>query len=228
MHHRFLAGFCALSALSGLAIPARADLVVDHSVGVKLLAGADIWTTPEGLADGDDGLGFRGNGGGMSYGALAYYDLRLIKLIGLEAGLNYQLGNMHRNVSVNGVDITEELEIKSLRLPLLAKLNVPLGLGRLWFGLGPEFTLSQSAEGHAEGGGQDPDYTIREVKPTFLTFGTGLVIDVPGVGLEIPVEFRGSKNLDQPGDYLDRAEGERLRAESSWVLRLGAGLGVSF
>lgn len=216
---------------------AMADLLLDSSAGVKVLGGADIWSTPSGIPGNYDGLGFAGSGGGFSYGALGYYELRLIKLLALEADLSYQHGVFYRNVTINDVaEYRETVTVDSWRLPILAKLTIPVGFGRVWAGLGPEFTISQSASGKVErtdGADDRVDFATREPKPTFATFGLGLVVEIPGTGLEIPVEFRGSKNLSQPSDWTDRVAGSsaasmNVRAESSWVLRLGAGLGYCF
>jgi hypothetical protein len=181
-------------------------------------------------------LGFRDTAGGFSYGGLAFYELRLIKFVGIEADLAYQRGSFHRKITYNNtIDVTETIDISSLRLPLLAKLNLPIAVGRFWLGAGPEFTLYQKSTPKIDPSvpGVTP-FTTRDVKPTFLTMGLGLTIDVPLVGLEIPLEFRASKNLSQPSEYLDRVGVDpslttwNVRAESSWVLRLGLGLGYRF
>lgn len=220
---------------------AMAASLTETTVGLKLLAGADLWSAPSGVPGGQQGLGFTGSAGGIGYGAMGYYDLRIIKLIGLEVDLAYQHGSFHRNVTENQTSqVTETVTTNDWRIPILAKLNIPLGLGRLWLGLGPEFTLSQSSSGKLEQTGGPPlgipsgAVTTRDVKPTFGTLGLGLVIELPVIGIEIPVEFRTSKNLSQPGDWADRVtvapdgSSESVRAESSWVLRLGAGLGYRF
>lgn len=220
-------GLCFLSH------PARAVGLIDHSAGLKLLAGADVWSTPANVpAFAQNGLLFVGNGGGFGYGLMPYYELRIIKLVGVEAGVNYEHGSFHRNVTLNSVDYTESVTLNSWRLPILAKLNIPLGLGRLWLGLGPEFTVSQSST--AKVTPAVANYATRDVKPTYFTGGLGLVIELPLTGIEIPVEFRASKNLSQPDNWSDRVTGDvaaqtvTVRAESSWVYRLGAGIGFQF
>lgn len=226
-----LALACTLFARNSHALP-----LVDSSAGLKLLAGADLWSAPSNVPSGYDGIGFVGTAGGFSYGALGYYELRIIKFIGLEADLAYQHGSFQRKISYPGGDITESVTMNSLRLPILAKLNVPLGLGRLWFGVGPEFTLYQSSSGSfdysATAPPLRPSISTRDVKPTFFTGGLGLVIEIPVIGIDIPLEFRASKNLSQPSNFTERVSlsGNQLdvRAESSWVLRLGAGVGYRF
>jgi len=209
---------------------AGAVSLIDHSAGLKLTAGADIWSTPTNVPIGfQNGAGFVGSAGGFGYGVMPYYELRIIKLVGVEADINYQHGSFHRNISLNSTDNTETITMNSWRLPILAKLNIPLGLGRLWFGLGPEFTLAQSSSEKSEGPNIQ-SYATKDVKPTFFTGGLGLVIELPLTGIEIPVEFRASKNLSQPSNYVDRVDTNppALHAESSWVYRLGVGLGVQF
>jgi hypothetical protein len=214
--------------------------LTDSSAGLKLLAGADTWSTPSAVPGGNQGLGFVGSAGGIGYGAMGYYELRIIKLIGVEADLAYEHGSFHRNVTYNQVyQITETVTTNDWRIPILAKLSIPLGLGRIWAGVGPEFTVSQSSSGKLEqtsgppGALQGVSITTHDVKPTFATFGLGLVIEMPVIGLEIPLEFRASKNMSQPSAFADRVTADQsgaysVRAESSWVFRLGAGLGYQF
>jgi hypothetical protein len=226
-----LALACTLFARNSQALP-----LVDSSAGLKLLAGADIWSAPSNVPPRYDGIGFVGTAGGFGYGALGYYELRIIKFIGLELDLAYQHGSFQRKISYPGFDVTESVTMNSLRLPILAKLNVPLGLGRLWLGVGPEFTLYQSSSGSLDHPAAlpppQPTISTRDVKPTFLTGGLGLVIEIPVIGIDIPLEFRASKNLSQPSGILERVTytptSEDVRAESSWVLRLGAGVGYRF
>ena len=177
--------------------------------------------------------GLDGSAGGFSYGALPYYELRIIKLVGLETGIDYEHGSFHRNDTINQVDTRETITINSWRLPLLAKLNIPLALGRIWVGLGPEFTLSQSSSGKFEVMPPTSTIATHDVKPTYLTGGLGLVIELPMTGIEIPIEFRASKDMSQPSDWAGRVTAQAggtysVRAESTWVYRLGAGIGFQF
>ncbi|HEY5957440.1 MAG TPA: hypothetical protein VIV60_12830 [Polyangiaceae bacterium] len=228
-------GFCVAVASVAATRNASALSLIESSAGVKLLAGADLWTKPSNIPGGYEGLGFAGTAGGVGYGVLGYYEIRIIKFIGAEADLEYQHGSFHRDVTYNNtLKITETVSTSSWRLPLLAKLNIPLGLGRLWLGAGPEFTIAQSSSSSLEGPANGTLKT-RDVKPTFFTGGLGLVIEVPAIGIDIPLEFRASKNLSQPANWMPDRVGvdttagtATVRAESSWVLRLGAGVGFRF
>lgn len=221
----------ASSAVVLLSVEAAfAVSLTDSSAGAKVLAGADVWSTPSNAPAEGGTLGFAGNAGGFSYGLAGYYELRIIKLIGLEADVAYQHGSFHRNVTLNGIKFTETLTINSWRLPILAKLNLPLPLGRAWFGLGPEFTIASSSSVETTGGVPVGAVTrTSDKKPTYGTLGLGLVFEIPATGIEVPIELRASKNLSQPDSWNDRFEADRaVKAESSWVYRLGVGLGYSF
>jgi hypothetical protein len=235
MNRYLLAGLGFAACLASRS--ALADGLTDHSAGLKLLAGADVWSTPSNIPAGYTGLGFAGNGGGFSYGVQPYYELRIIKLIGLETGLDYQHGSFHRNVTYNQVETRETITINSWRLPLLAKLTIPVGVGRFSVGLGPEFTLAQSSSSKLEvtsgAGAIQGTMSTRDVKPTYFMGALGFVIEIPGVGLEIPIELRAANNLSQPSAWTDRVTATsptsyQVRAESSWVYRLGVGIGYHF
>ena len=231
-------------SLGFLSQGAVAGKLVDHSAGLKLLVGADVWSTPSNVPPAfQNGFMFVGNAAGLSYGAMPYYEIRILKLLGAEAGLNYEVGSFHRNVTYNGglAEVKETIDIKALRFPLLAKLNIPFVLGRFWFGAGPEFTLTQSSSGKLEvtSGALlgTANVRTRDVKPTYLTGGLGIVIEIPLVGIEVPIEFRASKNMSQPDNWAERVTVNAptlndvtytVRAESSWAYRLGAGLGFQF
>jgi hypothetical protein len=223
---------------------AVAGKLIDHSAGLKLLLGADVWSTPSNVPPAlQNGPMFVGNAAGLSYGAMPYYEIRIIKLLGAEAGLNYEIGSFHRNVTYNGgmAEVKETVDVKALRFPLLAKLNIPFVLGRLWLGAGPEFTLTQSSSGKLEvtkgALAGTANVRTRDVKPTYLTGGLGMVIEIPLVGIEVPIELRISKNMSQPDNWAERVAFNMptatdltytVRAESSWAYRLGAGLGFQF
>lgn len=238
MKHVLIAPMAALSIL--VAQHAEAASLIDQSAGLKLFLGADVWNAPSNVPPVYSNFGLNGSAGGFGYGGAAYYELRLIKFVGIEADLAYQHGPFHRKNTINNsVEITNTITTNSLRLPLLAKLNIPIGLGRFWLGVGPEFTLYQSSSLKTEQTAGPPiaivgSATTRDVKPIFGTAGLGLVIEIPAVGIEVPIEFRASKNLSQPADFNDRitvdsaTNSGTVRAESSWVFRLGAGLGYQF
>lgn len=237
MNHTAFGGLALLGTIAWLG-SAQAGVLIDSSAGVKALAGADVWSNPSNVPEGRV-FGFAGSAAGLSYGALGYYELRLIKFVGLEVDLAYQHGSFHRKITYNQVaEFTETANVDGLRLPILAKLNIPMAIGRFWLGLGPEFTLYQSSSFKLEqtGGPTTPipgSTLTRNVKPIYGTLGVGIVLEIPLIDIDIPIELRASRNLTQPGDWAERVSYDSsatttLRAESSWVLRLGAGVGIRF
>jgi hypothetical protein len=234
---RLLSAACAALALLTIAAGASADLV-DKSAGLKLAGGGNLWTTPSGVPGGHNGLGFAGDGGGIGYGIGAYGELRVVKFLGLEVGVAYDNSSMWRNVTINGaVDTREKFTASNLRIPLLLKGILPLGLGRASIGIGPELIVPLSASASVEvisGPGQvGAEPVARTASSTMLTTDLGLVIAPPGP-IEIPIDLRVSKNLSQPDAWLDRVSGPvgaelyTVQAQSSWDFRLVAGVGVNF
>jgi hypothetical protein len=238
--------------LSGMSVTqaSKAELITDNTVGLKLLVGADYWSKPSNLP-GYQWPGFQASASGFGYGALAYYEFRLQKFFGIEAAVAYQHGSFHRNVTFTysyqtpppiseTVTVVETVSTNALRLPILAKAVIPLGITRTWLGVGPEFTLVQWSAANAaqmSGGTNVIEaglFTTRNPTPTFATFGLGLVFELPRSNLEISTEFRASKNLSQPSAWSNRvalvmdAVGYDIRAESSWVGRFGIGVGYRF
>jgi hypothetical protein len=138
------------------------------------------------------------------------------------------------------------VRFESLRVGALIKAVAPMPYGRVWLGLGPEFSFSPVAAGNIafSDGNRDVNADARTrdliststATPAFVAFGTGLVIHL-GDTLELPIELRALKNLDQPSDWDERVKlttvggtltGYQVRAESSWDFRLGLGLGARF
>lgn len=228
-----------------LANTARADMI-DKSVGIKAMAGGSLWTTPSERPGGDtyEGIGFAGNGGGFSYGAGLYAEVRFIKVLSLELDLIYDKSVLMRNVdysfpNVTGtVKVQEKIDITSWRIPILAKANLPTPFGRLFVLLGPEFVRGSSADPSLEvkdGNGSvsgDPLHA-KSANYTMLTGGLGLTIDLPP-SLEIPLELRASKNWSQSDKWEERVEFDQANqrftvdAQTSWDFRVCAGLGYQF
>jgi hypothetical protein len=228
------------AAIATLTVTAVASAgVVEGSAGLKLAVGGNLWTTPSGIPFNYNGLGFAGDGGGIGYGIGAYGELRVIKFLGLETGLAYDHSNIWRNVTINGVGETKEtFTMSSLRIPILLKGILPLGFGRASLGIGPEFIVPLSASASV-------DVTsgpiviqgaalAKTAGSTMITTDLGLVIEVPVVGIEIPIDFRFSKNLTQDDAWLQRVSADpvaqtyTVKAQSSWDFRLLAGVGMSF
>ena len=222
----------------------------ESSFGFKLLAGGNLWTSPNNLEPGYDALGFAGSAGGFGWGAALYYEARIVQYLGLELDLGYDHSQLQRDLKYNingvGFDVNESVTASGLRWGLLAKGIVPADFGRVWLGLGPEFVSASSVDGKVDVTAGDPtpqqrsdledsiDTTSKH--STMLTMAFGLVFELVS-DLEIPLELRAAKNLSQESDWKDRVDTKDVLADppkydvtvqSSWDFRLALGLGYRF
>jgi hypothetical protein len=209
----------------------------ESSVGAKLFLGGNIWTTPDDVPGGYDGLGFAAEGGGFGWGGALYYEARIVQHLGLELDLGYDTSTLLRNVTQNGFDTQEKVTHSGPRIGLLVKGIVPAPFGRLWAGLGPELMIASSADATLEVEGTEQSGAIEAEKKssTMLAFALGMVFHV-GDAIEIPVELRAAKNLTQESKWTDRVDipptgtGDpyTVTAQNSWDFRLGVGGGYRF
>lgn len=214
-----------------LSTGAEAAPLVEQSLGITATLGADVWSAPQNVPYGSNDLGLTGRAAGVDYGLMVYYQLRIYQYFGIEADLSRASGNFNRTDRNNTDSIRRWVSIVSWRLPLLASINIPIKLGRLWFGFGPEFLLAPSSSGSQLASGSDTTSTLptHAVAPTYVTGGLGIVLKDPSKRmLEFPIEFRVSANTSQPSNYAERMEGNSIRAESSMIYRLVAGIGFAF
>ena len=202
------------------------------------MAGGSLWTTPSDRPGNYEGLGFAGNGGGFSWGAGLYGEVRFIKILSLELDIVRDMSVLQRDVTYNqSTKVREKIELTSWRFPLLAKVNIPTPFGRLFALIGPEFVSVSSADPSlevTEGPGSVAGITFLTKKNnyTMLTAGLGLTIDI--ASFEIPVELRASKNMGQEDAWQARVKVDQrqqryeVEAETSWDFRLSAGFGCQF
>lgn len=214
------------------------DRIVEGSAGLKLLLGGSLWSTPENIPGGYEGIGFAGSAGGFAYGGAVYAEGRFFKYLGLELDVGYDDTTLKRKVTYNNtVDVHESVETSGMFFGLLIKGVVPAPFGRAWFGLGPEFKSAGSADGKLEGA-PFPDGFIqaKAESSTLLNLGLGMVIHA-GDLIEIPIELRAAKNLSQEADWDKRVKlntsgntvtSYEVTAQSSWDFRLGLGVGARF
>ncbi|MEB2311978.1 MAG: hypothetical protein OZ921_15135 [Sorangiineae bacterium] len=228
--------------------PSRELPPVEGSVGLRVLGGGNLFSTPGSVTPaGYEGLGFAGNGGGFGWGFGGYGELRFAGHLGLELGLLYDSSEIRRDVTYNRVvKVRERFTTSSVRLDLLVKGILPFPGGRVWAGLGPEFVLSSSADAKNEitegkqyvGNASDIEGLIRAdaKRPVLLALGLGMVIHA-GELIEIPIDARALDNLSQEDAWRDRValqmNGPNLAsytvsAENTWEFRLGIGIGARF
>lgn len=238
---RFAVSVALAIGVLGLAQTARAQEATptpksfESSVGAKLFLGGNLWSTPDDVPGGYDGLGFAGDGGGFGWGAALYYEARIVTHLGLELDLGYDSSTLLRNVTVSGVDTQEKVTHSGPRITFLVKGIVPAPFGRLWAGIGPEFMIASSADATLEVDGKEQSGVIEAEKKssTMLALALGMVFHV-GEAVEIPVDIRASKNMTQEAKWADRVEitgpsgPYTVTAQNSWDFRLGVGAGYRF
>jgi hypothetical protein len=136
--------------------------------------------------------------------------------------------------------VTERLKLSTIRLGFLFKGVLPVGFGRVWAGVGPEFVLSASndAENEVEQAILNQEQvenlvSVTEDGSTLLSMGLGMVFHA-GDLIEIPVQLVAARNLSDESAWLDRVALDlntmtyEVDGRSSWELRLGAGVGARF
>ncbi len=240
--HRLLLTLMAVGALASTLLwaeSASADLI-ETSAGVKVMAGASMWTTPSDrpMNGGKEyeGLGFAGNAGGFSYGSGLYFEARFIKFVGLELDVIYDKSTLKRNVDFNGgvAKVQEKIAMTNWRFPVLVKGNLPTPFGRLVAMAGVEHVHGSSADLSTEftkgQGTVETDLTAEENNYWMMVGGLGVTIDL--LMLEVPLELRASKNMGQESAFQDRVDfgpnTVTVDAQSSWDFRLSAGVGYRF
>lgn len=224
---------------------AKAGGPVEVTAGAKGFLGGNLFSTPSELPPGYDGIGFAGNAGGMGWGAGIYGEARFIKFVGLEIGLTYDSSTLLRNVDMNVsgtlLKVREQVDTKSLRIPILVKGILPVPFGRLAAFIGPELVRPSSVSASNEITNNDQAQMLTKISgiernSTMLTMGMGLTIELPAE-LELPIELRASKNMSQDAEWAKRVEtvmsGNAMQSyavagQNSWDFRLGVGLGYRF
>lgn len=204
------------------------------SAGLKLLAGGNLWSTPDNIRPpGYEGLGFAGSAGGLGFGAALYYEARFLTHLGLEFDVGYDSSTLLRNVTLNGVDTKESVTSSGPRVGLFLKGIANAPFGRLSAGIGPEFVVptSASAEFEVETGQSIDVIDVEKKSSTMLSFVLGMVIEA-GEKLEVPIDIKAAKNMTQESDWQDRVKitnnSYSVVAQSSWDFRIAAGLGYRF
>ena len=220
-----------------LAAPRSSEAgILDWSVGVKGAGGVEIWTSPTDVPFGIPPF-FHEERAGWSAGAGIYGELRILKFLAIEIDLLFihqVLMEDTTHYSARGSAKTEE-EVRwtTLRIPILVKGVLPLGIVRLWVGIGPEFTVTLDSSASIKlPKGVTTGYSLkaREVNDIYLTTALGIVISVGPIA--IPIELRFGYNLQKPDRYADlvSAAGTRvsIRAANSMEARLLVGVGYEF
>jgi hypothetical protein len=240
MSPRILAALVSSALLLALPGPAAAGELLDFSIGAKGGGGGDVWLTPESVpawAGSQDF--FTTTRGGWSYGGGVFAELRVLKYLGLEVDFLFFAHTIKQDTTrrVGGVAVleTEErFEWTSLRIPILVKGVLPLGMVRLWLGLGPEIAVPLTASASLDKAIQ-AEFHTRTGTDVYLATALGLVIEVGPIG--IPIDLRFSWNATQPRKYDDLVQVEldqnvvravTVRASNTVDARLLIGVAYEF
>lgn len=242
MSHRIVpAALAALCLCAFVApVPAAASGLLDHEVGIKGLVGYNHWSGPENTKAVYRGVysqdwGFDRARGGYGGGVGLYYQLRIIKFIGLELDLLAENNRLWEH-PLEGSDLKLTAETWSIRVPILVQGILPLPGVRIGIGLGPEFVIPVKQLAHVTGGTSLIDFKVNQSWTTLLTMELAFTV-VLYKGLVMPIDLRASKNLMQSSEWTDRVKftssglnltGMDVNAQNSWDFRLCLGLGYGF
>ena len=221
MRSTLLAAAVALS-LSLLVSPASGRAgILEWSAGVKAAGGVEIWTGPSGLPIWTAGFPlFDEDRAGWSAGVGIYGELRILKFLAVEIGFDYRYQRLMEDTSINAAKSEETVTWHTLRIPILVKGVLPLGMVRLWVGIGPEFAfgVGSSAELEMKRGFYvpTPKLKARDVNDIYLTTGLGVVVSIGPIA--IPIELRFGYNVTQPGGYGGRI-GDGLPTDATFTVR---------
>jgi hypothetical protein len=184
-----------------LPVTARADFLWDLRVGAKAAVTGNLWAAPDGaprISGADAGwqnaLFFVGGGGGLMV------ELHALKFLALEVDVLYEQNGFKE--SINGGVVTIYTRYTQVRLPILAKAVLPLGLVELSLGVGPEFTFGRSAWLDTSGLLASSGLGAATANDTFVDIDLGVCLNV--WKLAIPISLRTAINVTQPKDWQER------------------------
>ena len=236
-----------LVALMLLPCAARADFLWELRVGVKGALTGNLYYEPDNAPAGSelfwgDTQFYIGGGGGL------FVEVNFIKFVGLEVDFLYEANSLTFKEDISGFEYDYNTRFKQIRLPVLIKGTLPLGVVELSLGLGPEFVIGLDAgvdfEYHTRltaAQKQEFDailgalYDAEKSNGTFFDVDLGLNIKV--WKLVIPISLRVGINLDQPADYDGRVtlnfdgsefKNARVKAIESYHFVIMAGVGYVF
>lgn len=222
----------ALAILIVLLAPlsARADFLWDLRVGAKAALTGNLWGPPDGApkSGGHDAgwmntLAWVGGGGGLTL------ELHALTFLALEVDLLYEQNAFKE--SINDGLATIYTKYTQVRVPVLLKGVLPLGLVELSLGVGPEFTFGRSAWLDTSALVAAGGLGAASVSDTFVDVDLGVTFRV--WRLAIPLSLRTGFNVTQSKGYFDRfdtfsAASVVVKASETYQFALLAGVAYVF
>jgi len=228
---------------------ARAGFLWDARVGVKGAVTGNLYAAPAdkpfaASLPWDNDQFFVGGGAGL------YTELTILGFLGLEVDVLWQRNAFMESMTWNGGLLTYDIVTRydQVRVPVLVKGILPLGIVELSLGVGPEFIRGLSARVDLQALhsplGTVPTAQADELRAVYgadTASGTALDVDL-GVTirvwkLAIPISLRAGFLLDQGKAYDERVTlvqsggaytGARVKALESYQFSLLAGIAYVF
>lgn len=234
----------ALAILIVLLAPlsARADFLWDLRVGAKAALTGNLWGPPDGApkSGGHDAgwmntLAWVGGGGGLTL------ELHALTFLALEVDVLYEQNGFKESIKgTTDSPFFTPLDLGSIytkytqvRVPVLLKGVLPLGLVELSLGVGPEFTFGRSAwlDTTKYLTSASAGLDAASVNDVFVDVDLGVTFRV--WKLAIPLSLRTAFNVTQPKGYYDRfdtltAESTIVKASETYQFALLAGVAYVF
>jgi hypothetical protein len=154
--------------------------------------------------------------GGLTAGLGLMFDLRFIKLIGLEADVIRSSDKGSGTDTINGQHLKMTIGQGAWHVPVLAKLTIPSPLIAPQFFVGPEFVFPSKGDVST-----DPSTNfLRETAGNYVAITGGLGLEIklplPVLDLRIPIGLRGSYTPSVSSKFADRYNVTTFTLHSEW------------
>jgi len=177
---------------------------VDVGVGLVGLGGASFITKSS-----DSGPGSETYPGfvGLRTGIGANLELRVLGVVGIEAGFIKSNDKGKGDINVAGYNVSAELGQTATHIPVLVKLVLPIPFFAPFVGAGIDFVKPGDCSSSFSGGGVVTPTTCHNANYSMWTGAVGaeLALPIPGIDLRIPLSLRYSRHRDFGDSISERA-----------------------
>ena len=220
--HQTMKLLAVLLAFNLAPTAAQADLLWDVRAGAKGAFAGNVYLEPSDVPPNsaypwDNTQAYIGGGGGL------FVECTLLTFLGLEIDLLFEQNAFMEHMSLNDGQVEYEIHtnMSQIRVPVLLKGRLPLGLLSLTLGVGPEFVFGRDADVSLEGwssrygsvstAAKQQNESIYKAKAADGTFGVvDLGVEFSLWKIVIPLSLRVGYNLSQPASYDKRVTLENL------------------